>query len=307
MNESQSFKSLIEAANSILVLLPVRPTLDQVSSGLALYLALSKTDKNIQISCPTPMIVDFNRLIGVDKITQELGNKNLVIRFQDYKATDIERVSYDIENGQFRLTVIPKPKITPPVKESVDLSYSGISADLILLVGGTNMSHFPDIANKDFIGAKLVHIGTNDLDMSNRDVLSIARPASSISELIAKYLKEAEFKIDEDIATNLLAGIEQTTGSFSSPSMGPDSFMIIAELMRLGGRRIEKVVPMQMPQGFIPQNQQKGAFPAMPIPQVPQNMNFGGSIDPENPDDEAMMNPPNDWLKPKIYKGTSVS
>src|SRR3990170_2413379 len=135
-----SFKNIIDKSKSILILLPTKPFFDQVAAGLSLFLSL-REPKQVQICCPSPMTVEFNRLVGVNRISQELGNKNLVIRFADYKASDIERVSYDIENAQFRLTVIPKQKVSPPTKEQVELSYSGISADTVIIIGGANESH----------------------------------------------------------------------------------------------------------------------------------------------------------------------
>ena len=55
------------------------------------------------------MVVEFNRLVGVNKITTELGNKNLVIKFKYYKVAGSEIVSYDIEKGEVKLSVMPKP------------------------------------------------------------------------------------------------------------------------------------------------------------------------------------------------------
>ena len=143
-----SFKSVISQSKSILILLPTKPYFDQVAASLSLYLAL-KEEKEVSVYSPSPITVEFNRLIGVNRITSELGNKNLVIRFTDYKATDIERVSYDIENSQFRLTVIPKLRITPPTKEQIELSYSGVSAETVIVIGGANETHFPALATKD--------------------------------------------------------------------------------------------------------------------------------------------------------------
>src|SRR3989344_5719320 len=97
-----SFRQIVEESKSILIILPNKPYFDQVAAGLSLFLSL-RGSRNTQITSVSPMTVEFNRLIGVNKISQEVGNKNLVIRFTDYKASDIERVSYDIEDGQFKL------------------------------------------------------------------------------------------------------------------------------------------------------------------------------------------------------------
>ena len=76
-----SFTSLIDAAASIVILLPTKPTFDQTAAGLALYLTL-RDQKETSIVCPMPITVGFNRLIGVNKVVNELGNKNLTIKFK---------------------------------------------------------------------------------------------------------------------------------------------------------------------------------------------------------------------------------
>ena len=136
-----SFKSLIDSATSIAIVLPTKPYLDQVAAALALYVSLKPT-KDITVTSPTPPTVEFSRLIGVDKISAELGNKNLVITFPNYQATNIERVSYDIEEGQFKLSVIPKQGFESPTSEQTKFEYAGGKADLILLIGGANESHY---------------------------------------------------------------------------------------------------------------------------------------------------------------------
>ena len=232
-----SFKSVIEGSKSTLILLPTKPRFDQVAAALSLYLSL-RGSRDVQIFSPTPMTVEFNRLIGVNKINQEIGNKNLVIRFIDYRANDIERVSYDIENGQFRLTVIPKQKINPPGKDQIELSYSGISADTVIIIGGSNESHFPAISSKDLVGANIVHIGNKDIALSSgKSYISFSKPASSVSEIVFNLISDSGFSIDTDIATNLLMGIEDSSNGFSSSEVTADTFAVAAELMRLGGKR----------------------------------------------------------------------
>jgi hypothetical protein len=279
-----SFSSLIESASSFLILLPSKPDLDQVAAGLALYLAL-KERKEATISCPTEMLVEFNRLVGVNKITSELGNKNLTIKFTDYPAENVERVSADIENGKFYLTVIPKPSLSSPKKEQVELSYSGVASDTVILIGGANESHFPVLTSADLVGAKIIHIGTRTLvNSSEKNILSFARPASSVSEIIANLIEQSGLSLDPDIATNLLSGIEEGSSKFTTDSVTAETFDIFAKLLRAGGRRIpkERIIRESFPQGAIP-----------------------GGIKFEKP--EKKEGTPKDWLEPKIYKGTSVS
>jgi hypothetical protein len=141
-----NFRSYLDSARSVLIILPKKPYFDQVAAGLSLYLALLGK-KEVDIVCPNPMLVEFNRLVGVDKVKSELGNKNLVIRIANYKASDVERVSSEVKNEELYLTVIPQPGVNPPLKDQVMLSHSGVSADLIILIGGRRL---PQLPKKDY-------------------------------------------------------------------------------------------------------------------------------------------------------------
>ena len=235
-----SFSSLIGSASSILILLPTKPYFDQVASGLALYLSL-KESKEVTVMCPSPMLVEFNRLVGVNKIAFEAGNKNLTIKFSGYPAENVERVSADVEGGKFYLTVIPKPGMTSPRKEEIEFSYSGVSADTIILVGGMDESHFPLLENKDIRGAKIVHIGTRALSvLPDKGVMSFARPASSVSEIVTSLIKESGLVLDGEVATNLVLGVEEGSNHFASEEVTAETFELFAHLLRSGGKRIAK-------------------------------------------------------------------
>jgi hypothetical protein len=336
-----SFKSLVEKSKSILILLPTKPYFDQVAAGLSLFLSLRDV-KQVHISSVEPMLVEHNKLVGVNKITQDLGSKNLVVRFTDYKANDIERVSYDIEDGQFRLTVIPKQNVKPPEKDQVNLSYSGVAADTVILIGGANESHFPAISSKDLAVTNLIHIGTRDITLtSKKSFISFAKPASSVSEVVFSLIKEAGYSIDEDISTNLIMGIEKGSNDFAGPEVGPGTFAAVSELMKSGGRRTSQVPqPATFPAGAVPKvaptpgipagqaqqppfggGMQQGQQPRVPMqpgqaqPQVqmqPQVNKFQGQqAQPRGASvakSASNNQPPEAWLKqPKVYKGTSIS
>jgi hypothetical protein len=297
-----SLASLIDSAASILVLLPTKPYFDQVAAGLSLYLSIHDK-KEVNISCPTSMMVGFNRIIGVNRISSELGNKNLTIKFKGYDAGNIEKVSYDIVNGEFNLTVVPKPGFTSPTKEQMDLSFSGVSADLIILIGGANDSHFPILESQELTGAKIAHIGNRTLS-SNRDVMSFAKPGATTSELVANLIKENNMSIDPDIATNLVMGIEEGSANFTSSEVTPDTFETFANLLRSGGMRQPRA--KLSPMGFPP-----GAIPTQPFNQS-ANLQINKSTNPEpiieqvEAKEETVENPPDDWLQPKVFKGSSV-
>lgn len=315
-----SFKSIIGQAKSVLVLLPREPTFDQVAAGLALYLVI-RQQKQTSIVTTTPMVVDYNRLVGVNKISQELGNKDLIIRFSDYKANDIERVSYDIEDGSFRLTVIPKSEVAAPQKEQIKLSYAGISSDTIIIVGGVDESHFPAAFSGDLSGAKIVHVGVRALS-TQKKIISFGQAASSDSEIVASLIYQSGWQVDADIATNLLMGIEEGSSKFSKPEVNANTFAIVSELIRAGGRRLGQTIsPKTYPPGAIPgqipQPQPQTQQHSMQQPLIQKKSSVVQQVQPQSQRSaqqvkdsqrqEDTKNPPKDWLKPKIFKGTSTS
>lgn len=301
-----SFSSLVESATSILVLLPTKPYFDQVAAGLSLYLSL-KVGKDVSIASTSPMLVGFNRLIGVDKIVGEIGNKNLTIKFDGYDANNIEKVSYDIEQGEFKLTVVPKTGFVAPQKEQLDLSYAGVASDLVILIGGANDSHFPILSSEDFAGAKVVHIGTRVL-ASNREVMSFAKPGAATSELIANLIKESSLNMEPDIATNLIMGVEEGSNNFAGSDVTPETFETFAYLLRSGGQRLPKnrLSPASFPPGAIPTQPFSKPIRGFQTP-VPQPQELDAQDINGTQETEQDVNPPDDWLQPKIFKGASTN
>jgi hypothetical protein len=288
-----NFRSYLDSARSILIVLPKKPYFDQVAAGLSLYLTLLGK-KEVDIVCPNPMLVEFNRLVGVDKVKSELGNKNLVIRIANYKASDIERVSSEVKNEELYLTVIPQPGVNPPLEDQVVVSHSGVSADLIVLIGGADQTHFPMLTSEDLVNLPKIHIGLRPLSLTQGlSVISFVKPASSVSEIVADLIKEAELEVDSDIASNLIAGIEMGSNHYMSGGVSANTFQLIADLMRLGGKRLPQLPKKDYPQGSIP---------------IPQSFQQTVAAIEEKPQEQALEeNPPEDWLAPKIFKSTSTS
>jgi len=322
-----SFRSIVEQSQSLVIFLPKSPTFDQVASALSLLLGL-KDMKPVQIVSASPITVSFNRLIGVDKISGETGNKNLVIGFSGYDANNIEKVSYDIVEDQFKLTVLPKSGINPPKEDQVKITYEGVSADTVILFGGSTDADFPQLSVKGLESSKMYHIGTHPLTVDPSKVIyTFAQPLASVSELTFFLLNEAQLRVDTDIATNLLMGIEDATQNYKSGNVSAETFEVTAALIRAGGRRLsgETVDRNKYPAGSIPQvvvkpevqgNQPKTQAVApmdyADFSQTPQEVQQDAAKAAVVEDitakvNEDILNPPDDWLQPKVYRGTSLN
>ncbi len=307
-----SLLSLIDSAASILIVLPTKPYFDQVAAGLALYLSIHDR-KDVSIYCPSPMTVGFNRLIGVNKIMTEIGNKNLTIKFINYEATNIDKVGYDIDKGEFKLTVTPKTGLAAPQKNQIVMDYAGGGADLVILIGGASDIHFPAVNTPELSNAKIVHIGTRVLD-SKRGIMSLANAASTTSELVTNLIKENNLSFDADVATNLVMGIEEGTSNFAGSEVTAETFETFAYLLKNGGQRMPRVKlsPSNFPAGAIPGKpylpKQTSASQKTTVPrEETQIQNMEQASEQIENKEEVVENPPDDWLQPKIFKGTSIS
>lgn len=293
----ESFQSIISPANSPLIVLPSKFTFDQVAGALALNISLLMSEKGAEVFCDSPMTVGVNRLVGVQRIKQEVGNKNLAITFKGYDAGQIEKVSYDIVEGEFKLTIVPKVGFNAPPSEAITTSFSGVSSDLLILIGGSGETDFPILSLPELKGVRTVHIGVRSY-VSQVAVISLATSGSSVSEVVANLIKNNNLPMDPDIATNLVMGIEAGSSNFSSSEVTPETFETFAYLLRQGGARRPKVVE-NFPAGAVPQA-------SAPQPAVTEAQAEDQNNTAEN--GEVVENPPADWLaQPKVYKGTSLN
>lgn len=239
---TEPVKQALTTAKNILILLPQNPSLDAVATGLALHLSLTKKQFNPTIGCPTEMTVSFNRLFGVNKIKPHIGNQNLVISF-NYPQDSLEKVSYDKDSqGQkFHLTIEPKAGQPPLNSQQVEYSYTGSNADLIFVIAARSLDDLGHLYHQekkllDDKNKTLVNLSNLDKNAQFGTVNLYDPTASSCSEIAFVVLQALDLPLEPDIATNLLAGIESTTNNFINAT-SPDTFEIIAQLMRQGAKK----------------------------------------------------------------------
>jgi hypothetical protein len=231
-------KPLLDA-KTVLVVLPQSVDFDKISAGLALYLSLKKSGKNVEIVAPEKLIVEYSSLVGADKVKNGVGGKNLVVSF-DYAEDSIEKVSYNIDGGRFNLVIQPKDGFPPLSAEKVVFSASGASADLVFLIGVNNLADLGQLYVKErefFEKSQTVIIDTLKKEVGLGTISLVDSEASSISEIIGSLIVGLKLSLDQDIAQNLLKGLDEKTSGFSSYKTNADTFELVALCMRAGAKR----------------------------------------------------------------------
>lgn len=298
-------KPLLDSAKSVTILLAKNPSYDAVAAGLACKLALDASGKVTNIVCETPMTVEYNRLIGVETIDTSLGSRNLVISFHD--QTDlVDKVSYNIDEGELRLLITPKSGVADLDHRRLKFTPGRSASDLLIIVDADRLEHLGSIYEtaKDMItSAKIISINRRPPSDNFTQTQIYDPQSSSLSELMVKCIDSLNLKLQPDMATNLLAGLQTHTKNFQTDDVSPETFEVASRLLKHGASRHRPVSASEFPAGSIPANSNvAGQFIAPPPPveptPVPTTQSGYGNDSQQAPSDA-----PSDWYEPKIYHG----
>lgn len=287
--ENSTFKQLSDAvskANVIGIAISKEPNLDEMAAALSLYLALLESGKNVSIASPTNPKVEVATLVGVDKVKTDFEGKDgdLVVSFP-YNEGEVEKVSYTLDDGFLNIVVKPGEKGLAFQESDVQFRRSGGNLDLMFVIGSRKVSDLGHLFDPEKLkDSKIVNIDNKADNQGFGDIIMVSTKLSSISEQVGNMIMALGLKVDEDIAQNLMSGISFATNNFQSPTTSSLAFEIAGALLRQGATRVK-------PGSNRTEIQERVAKA------------FPGKL--EERKEEGEITPPDDWLAPKIYKGSS--
>jgi hypothetical protein len=268
-NQVQRLQEFLSVSKKICILFTNTQQQELLLAILAIYLflddlaSLKKTKlnlTNLNLFSPAKIEKSFESKISLKKylkkhrlieiIQEDLGKDNLLISFP-YQPEQVDKVSYHIgeDNQRFYLTVKPKAGSAPLDSQQVEFSYTGSSVDLLLLIGVNELEDLQDLYSNHLqlyqniptitINSFLPDFGTLNLDISGSSGYgeAIFYLIKSLSNLLEVNLNDLP-RINQ-IATLLFASIDQKTKKFTSVNTTADSFLAVAELLKLGAERLE--------------------------------------------------------------------
>jgi len=298
-NETQTLSriaDIIGKNNSGVIILPTNASVDTIAAGTSLYLSFVKMGKTISLISSNPVTSD---LAGADKIQNNLAvnGDNLVISFP-YSDGAVDKVDYNIQGSNFNLIITPRPgqpKLNP---NQVKYTYAGGNFDFIIVIDAPSLNSLGEIYSNNanqFQGKDIINIDRHLTNGYFGSVNLVNKTISSISELIFKLIQNLRLEIDKDIATNLYAGIAASTNNFTSYSVNAGTFEAVANLLRAGAVKKSFRKPVSA-NPFMP----TGSFQPTKSREV-QSVKTIESLEKESQPESS--GTPQDWLKPKIFKG----
>lgn len=236
-------KKAIGEAKHILVLMPQQATPDHLAAGLALYLSLMQSQKDVAIATDSTILVGHTHLFGVGQIQNKMPQSdggNLVITLggvaENGTAPALQRLDYSTSGNDLNLVfyVLPGQKFEP---KFITPHYEG-GFDLIVTIGAQNLQSLGSIYTQNqpsFEGVQIINIDREGANAQYGTVNIVDPEASSLSEMLGHILYENQMPVDPDVATNILSGIYAGTNNLQNGSA--DTFSLIGESLKRGGQR----------------------------------------------------------------------
>lgn len=336
-------KKVLSSAQNILIALPKEINIDNLASGLALYLSLSQFGKNVSIVTEGIIKVEHSNLFGVGKIKNNLPegtSGDFIITLAGVANPDgtvpaADKADYFPSGSDLNVVIKVKPgqTFTPT---SVTTRYSSGGADLIFVIGATTLADLGSIYtnNSGTFSGTLINIDNHSNNTNFGSTNIVDQMAASLSEIMGLIIPGLGLPYEGDTATNILDGIFKATDNLQSPKVGADTYEAVAQAVRVGGKR-PSITPSvtSIPQDgsvfssvpFGPLPAQTSSTPDFDLSKVFNTDSF--TVPPvvstspevktdnhpsfsseEKPTGEAATteSPEADWLTPKIYKGSSI-
>ncbi len=330
-------KNLLPTAKSIFIALPTGSSIDKLAAGLALFLTLESSGKQVSIVCDDNIIVGQSHLFGIDHVQKNVSSTeggNLTLTLEGVAASDntipaLEKLDWSAENNNLNLVfhVLPGQTFQPA---RIVPKYQGSGFSLIFVVGAVNLNNLGNVYNQNpqaFSGTHLVNIDNQVSNTSFGQTNIVDTQASSLSEIMVNLISDLGFNLDADTASNLLSGIFEATNNLTNQASA-DVYLAVANCLRAGGKKPGVVVspqqqqPVSQPQAaydwsaLMPKPQDQ-SIPDFAVPPVVNNTTVSdqkGTTQSEQPSPEELpvgetvtsetVEP--EWLTPKIFKGSSL-
>lgn len=219
-------------------------------------------------------------------------------------------------------------------QQDVKFSRGSKAPELLFIIGAARISDlgklFDPAVLKDTV---VVNIDNKPDNQGYGDIVMVSNKFSSISEAVANLIFTIGAKMDLDIAENLMLGIATATNNFQDPRTSSLAFEMAGVLMRNGALRPtpnqpknqfstfsqeqplaqkpsfqqRKPVNQPKPAQFRPQQQPRQAQQPKVQEQLQQNPFRKTPIQSVESKEGTGVSetPPDDWLAPKIYKGST--
>jgi nanoRNase/pAp phosphatase (c-di-AMP/oligoRNAs hydrolase) len=212
---------------------------DSLAASLAMGTFLKKLEKDVTLLVPAKVSERFSFLPFIGETTDTIDlTKSFVIDVST-KKSQVAELSY--KKDAERLSIYLKPASGEFSQSDISFRSSNFPYDVIVLVGIPTLDHLGDFYTKHtelFFDVPKINIDFRASNENYGQYNMVSLSATSVSEIVLDVINKFEASlIDENIATQLLAGIIAETNSFQHVRTTPQTFLKASQLVSLGAKQ----------------------------------------------------------------------
>jgi phosphoesterase RecJ-like protein len=244
LNTDQQILEQINKAKNILITFKKTWNGDAVASALAFYLVLKKMDKNVEVIAERfDKAGTYSFLPEFGSIQNTMDNLRKFIVSVDISNAKVGQIKYKIEDDSLNFIISPKEGFF--TADDVKTKSGDFKYDLIITIDTPDLESLGSIYDNDtefFYQVPVINIDHHSNNETYGQINQIELTAISTSEILFNLFNNIfPEKIDEDIATCLLAGIISKTRSYKTQNITPQALSVSSQLVAMGARREEIV------------------------------------------------------------------
>ena len=218
-------KNLLGTAKTALIAVS-QLNIDSVGSALALALLLKKSNITTKVFCPHPTDANYTKLNGLELLTNVYNQNDLIVTL-DYPLDQIEKVTYNQDNGKLNLVVQTKEGAEKVAENQILISNQATAADINFMFGDeTGLGTNANIVNK----GNWINISPSNIE-KNWAKANIIDQDAPFSEILTFLLPMLGLELTPESAKNLLIALRVATQSFSI-NVSPETFEAGANCLR---------------------------------------------------------------------------
>mgnify|MGYP001809801412 CR=1 FL=1 len=218
-------KNLLATAKTALIAVP-QLNIDSIGSALALALLLKKSNISTKVYCPQKTDANYTKLSGLELLTDNYNSNDLIVTL-DYPLDQIEKVTYNQDNGKLNLVVQTKSGAQKVAENQILISNQASIADINFCFGDEALlgSNSNMVTNGNWINISPINV---EKSWAKASVIDQDAP---FSEILSFLLPMIGLELTPDSAKNLLIALRVATQSFSI-NVSPETFEAGANCLR---------------------------------------------------------------------------
>ena len=235
LTPKQQTSEAVRQAETILIMTGQRPTIDQVSSTVALAAILRKFGKKVTavISDDIPAGAKFLPTNLIERTLGGLRDFNIEV---DLSHAEVDTLKYGVEDGKLNIHITPFAGGFQ--SKDVSFSHGDFHFDLVIILGVPFHNRIDKVYldnSEKLSETPLVNIDFHRSNEQYGAINLVEGHAASLAEILMALSESLQTGlIDETIATALLAGIMAATDRFTATHTTAKAMTVAAQMMAVG-------------------------------------------------------------------------